>query len=664
MCGIAGVFDYQQQGVSLSPTTLDRMVDALAHRGPNGRGIWSATGISLGHRRLSVLDPTAAGAQPMVYRSPGHCCSGVDFGNRLAGRWSHRSGANPDSMITEPNLVVTYNGEIYNFRDIRRQLERLGHSFDTNCDTEVLLASFAEWGTAAVQRFNGIFAFALFDVRTRLLWLVRDRMGIKPLYFSTQGGVLRFASEVKAILADPQFQRRPNLAGIDAFLSFGFIPAPETGFQDIQQLPPASELIVQDGRITQRNYWKLQMTESKLTQDEAQQEFATRFSKAVRQQLVSDVPIGGFLSGGIDSAAVVHEMTRANEGAGRIRTFSAGFEESTFDERSAAAATAKLLGTDHTELLIKLDLDETVERFLEMNDDPFADSSSLAVYHLCREAAKRVTVALSGDGADEMLAGYSTYSATILAAGYRQLPNWSRSLLKHVVHAIPASNSRYNFQQFASRFVAGAEQPEGRDFGSWRIHFDGSHKSEMVRPHFQLQNPDPVGLYANQYHSAPGAGTRLKKMLHADLTFYLPGDMLVKVDRMSMAHGLEVRVPFLDHELVEFCAALPDAYLSRLPFPKQNKLILRRHLQKELGQNLSKRKKTGFNIPIEKAMRGSLWGRFYDTVSSTRFMQEGPFDVPKLLKHAARHATFELDAGHALFSALVLADWWERWLHG
>ncbi len=442
MCGIAGAFDYQRRGLTINPGHVDRMVDALAHRGPNGRGVWHGDGIALGHRRLSILDPTAAGAQPM----------------RLAAR----------------QLVVTYNGEIYNFRELREELHHAGHHFHTECDTEVLLAAYAEWGTAAVERFNGIFAFALWDGHSERLWLVRDRLGVKPLYYSTQGGLLRFGSEVKAILADPTFQRRPNRAGLDSFLSFGFIPAPETGFEEIRQLPPASELIVEQGRLRIRQYWQLTMGEADYTPEQAQELFAEKFSHAVRRQLVSDVPIGGFLSGGIDSAAVVAEMARAS--TQKVRTFSAGFEDASFDERSAAAETAELIGTEHADLLVKLDVEETVDKFLAQNDDPFADSSSLAVYHLCQAAAQRVTVALSGDGADEMLGGYSTYSATSLAASYRCLPNWSRALVRQVVAAMPASDSRYNIQQFASRFVNGAEQPEGRDLGSWRIHFDGAHK--------------------------------------------------------------------------------------------------------------------------------------------------------------------------------------------
>ena len=628
MCGIVGVYDYQQRQLETPPPVFDQMVDSLAHRGPDGRGVWRRPGLALGHRRLAILDPTPAGAQPMLW--PDH------------------------------DLAVTFNGEIYNFREIHEELTTRGYVLRTNCDTEVILAAYAEWGPAAVERFNGIFAFALWDGRRRRLWLVRDRLGVKPLYYTLQGNQLRFASEPKAILADPTFERRPNWRGLDSFLSFGFIPAPETGFAELQQLPAGHELIIEHGAVTQRQYWTLRMGEEPRSADDALEQFGERFQQAVRRQLVSDVPLGGFLSGGIDSAAVVTEMTRSANTP--VRTFSAGFAAATFDERDAAAATAQLIGTQHSTLEIDLNLEQTVDSYLAQCDDPFADSSSLAVYHLCRVAREQVTVALSGDGADELLAGYPTYSATQLAASYRWLPGWSRKLVQQTVAALPVTESRYSLQQFASRFVLGAEEPEGRDFSSWRVHFREREKQALCRADSPLTGHDPLAQYAACYRDAPGATTRLKRMLHADLAFYLPNDMLVKVDRMSMAHGLEVRVPFLDHEFVEFCANLPGRYLAKLPFPSKNKLILRRHLHQRLGQNVAQRKKTGFNIPIEQAMRTSLWPRLYETLSTTRFMQEGPFDVPKMLDYAAQHVTKKIDAGHALFSALVLADWWQRWL--
>lgn len=428
---------------------------------------------SSGHRRLSVLDPTAAGVQPMRYAAR--------------------------------QLVVTYNGEIYNFRELRQELEAAGHHFATNCDTEVLLAAYAEWGTAAVERFNGISAFALWDERAQRLWLVRDRWGLKPLLFDARGLVaVRQRSQ-----SDPRrsgLHSPPNRAGLDSFLSFGFIPAPETGFEDIRQLPPASEIIIENGRLRLRQYWQLKMGEADYTADEAQELFAEKFSK----QFASNWSVTSHWVAFCRAELIRPRLSpRCSEPAHRRSAHSPGFEDASFDERSAAAETAQLIGTDHSDLLVKLDVEETVDKFLALNDDPFADSSSLAVFHLCQAAAQRVTVALSGDGAVRIAGGDLTDTATTLAASYRRLPNWSRALVRQMVVATAASDSRYNVQQFASRFVAGAEEPEGRDFGSWRIHFNDGHKSNMCRPDSQLLNRIPSASMPITTTSSPCAPQRV-----------------------------------------------------------------------------------------------------------------------------------------------------------
>ncbi len=628
MCGIVGVYDYQRIGRQPDPAVFDAMVDALAHRGPDGRGTWYADGLALGHRRLAVIDPTATGAQPMHDR--------------------------------RANCVVTFNGEIYNYRELRNELSAAGHVFKTDGDTEVLLAAYAEWGTSAVYRLNGIFAFALWDDRRKRLWLVRDRLGVKPLYYSTADGMFRFGSEVQALLADPGFVRRPSRDGINAFLSFGFIPSPLTGFDGLCQLPPAHQMFVKNGRVTTERYWSLSMCDVPLADDEAQRQFAQQFRTAVSRQLVSDVPIGAFLSGGVDSAAIASEMSGLN--CGPVQAFSVGFDQASFDESAAAAETANRIGVELHQAGIDFNLPRTFDEYSAHCAEPFADSSALAVYHLCRFASGNVKVALSGDGADELLGGYSTYRATQLAATYRKLPGWSRRLMRRAVDAWPASDQRYSLQQFASRFVLGAEEGPGRDFASWRVHWRSTDKQRVCRRDFLDGGDDPIELYANQFHVAPGASSLLKRMLFADLTFYLPNDMLAKVDRMSMAHGLEVRVPFLDHKFVEFCARLPSHQLARLRFPTSNKRILRKHLAARVGRDIAGRRKTGFNIPVEAAMRGCLRQRFVDAVNTTRFRQDGPFDVDQLIRTSERHAAFEIDSGHALFSALVLAEWWNRWL--
>ncbi|MGE3313501.1 MAG: asparagine synthase (glutamine-hydrolyzing) [Planctomycetaceae bacterium] len=634
MCGIVGVHDFAGTGAQIPRSTFDGMTDALAHRGPDGRGVWHGDSISLGHRRLAILDPTPDGAQPM------HSADG--------------------------QAVITYNGEIYNFRELRAELERCGHRFRSGTDTEVILAAYREWGTDCVTRLNGIFAFGLWDVARRRLWLVRDRLGVKPLYYTTSGaqegsaGVLRFASELKAILADPGFVRRPSTRGLNAFLSFGYVPAPLTGFDGISQLLPGQQAVVENGRIEISKYWSLSMRTVERSADDALEEFSARFERSVRRQLLSDVPLGAFLSGGIDSAAVA---AAANDSlADALRTFSVRFQEESFDESAQAALTARRVGTQHTEIQGSLDLVANIDRLVEACEGPFADSSSLAVYSLCRETSREVKVALSGDGADELLAGYPTYSASSLAGVYRRAPRWTRQLARGSVGLLKASDRRYNARQFAERFLLGAEEGEGRDFGSWRVHLRDSDKQSLCRPGLFANDDSPIDLYAQHYWDAPEAESRLKRMLYADLSFYLPNDMLVKVDRMSMAHGLEVRVPFLDHELVEFCASLPDRLLATMPLPGKNKLILRRHLRRKLGSEVARRKKRGFNVPVEKGMRNGLVEHFHEAIGQKNFVEEGPFDTQALHEFAARHARREIDAGHALFTVLMLARWWDKWL--
>ncbi len=628
MCGIVGVFDFSGTGRHVDPQVFDKMVDSLAHRGPNGRGTWHADGLSLGHRRLAVLDPTPDGAQPMV---------------------SH-----------DKQVVLTYNGEIYNFRELRQELAQAGHCFRTGTDTEVILAAYRAWGTDCVDRFNGIFAFALWDVPRRRLWLVRDRLGVKPLYYSLAGGTLRFASEIKALLADPAFERRPSREGLNAYLSFGYVPAPLSGFDGVLQLLPGHEAIVENGTLTTRRYWSLSMHTVPRSLEAAREEFSERFRTAVRRQLVSDVPLGAFLSGGIDSAAVASAASDLTPQG--VRTFSVRFDEDSFDEGPQAAETALLIGARHEEIRLDLDMAAGVDTLVDACEGPFADASSIAVLSLCRETARSVTVALSGDGADELLAGYATYSAGTLARPYRMLPAWMRRLARRAVTRLDASDVRYSRRQFAERFVLGAEEGEGRDLASWRVHLRDGDKRVLCKPRYFDGDVDPLDLYARHYREAREADCRLKRMLYADLTFYLPNDMLVKVDRMSMAHGLEVRVPFLDHELVEFCASLPPQFLAQPPFPGRNKLILRNHLRTRLGAGVADRKKRGFNVPVEKGMRNGLVRQFRDAVSQSAFAQDGPFEATRLLEFADRHARREIDAGHALFSVLMLARWWDRWL--
>lgn len=626
MCGLVGVVDLEERGRVPAPEVFDRMVDALERRGPDGRGVSREGSVALGHRRLAVLDPSAAGAQPM--------------------RHPTRS------------VVVTYNGEIYNFRELRSDLEGRGHRFTTRTDTEVLLAAYLEWGTRAIERLNGIFAFALWDAAYKRLWLARDPLGVKPLFYRLRAGVVSFASELKALLEDPSFERVPNLEAIDGYLSLAYVPAPLTAFEGVLQLPPAHQLVLEAGQpAAPERYWRPTLTERRISTTAAREELGARLRHAVERQMVSDVPLGGFLSGGLDSAALVAEMVKlAGE---RVKTFSIGFHEASFDESGDAERTASLLGSEHHAERLTLDLAREVERFAAHSDDLFADSSVLAVDHLCALARRHVTVSLSGDGADELLAGYPTYLATYLSGAWRRAPARLRRLARRAVERLPPSDARYNKRDFGLRFLDGSESGPGRDHASWRRYLSEVDKDALVRREGRRRS-DVIGRYAAALDEAGDDATLLKRMLYADLTFYLPSDMLVKVDRASMRHGLEVRVPFLDTELVDFCLSLPTPLL--LGYVGRPKHLLREHLRANGASEVARRKKRGFNVPIGAALKGPLGALLLDALASEPFRSSGPIDPHAAERLYREHVTGRTDAAAQLYVVLVLALWWRRWL--
>ncbi len=621
MCGIVGVVDLRGDRRLPDPACFDRMVDSLARRGPDGRGVWRADDVLLGHRRLAILDPSAAADQPM-----------------------HRDGA-----------VVVFNGEIYNFRALRSELERLGHTFSTSGDTEVLLAAWKSWGERCVERLNGIFAFVVVDGPR--VFLARDHIGIKPLFYRLHEGLLWFGSELKSILADPRVPRRPSPEAIDCFLTQAWVPSPLTPFEGIEQLPPAStlSLTLESSSLSRSKiYWRPATGERRISLKDAVVELGARLDDAVTAQMVSDVPLGAFLSGGLDSASVVAAMRKR----GPVRSFSMGFAQGSFDESSDAAHTAHILGSDHHKDVVDLELERCILNVADTNDDLLADASLLAVDRLCALTRRHVTVALSGDGADEILAGYPTYAATHVAQAWRQVPSPLRALVNAGAAHLPVSVERYNLRDFALRFLSGAERGPGNDFASWRIYFDDDVRRRLLRPAFAAEGR-AIARYAAAVNDAP-AETLLKKLLVADLTHYLPGDMLVKVDRASMRHGLEVRVPFLDPRFVDFALSLPSHLL--LSPTGTTKRVLRAHVEQQVSRRIGRGKKRGFNVPVSAALRGPLVPLFLDAITAEPFRSEGPIDVDVLLLLLEEHRSGRHDWGYPLYAALVLALWWQRFV--
>ena len=624
MCGIAGIFHYRDPSARICQTTLDRMTDAIAHRGPDGRGTAIIDNVGLGHQRLAILDPSIRGAQPLT---------------SISGR-----------------TTIVYNGEVYNFRELRKELESNGFAFRTTTDTEVLASAYEYWGEDAFLRFNGIFAFALWDRATRALYLVRDRFGVKPLYVQEDGTTLRFASELKAILADPAVSRRPDWAGLRGVLELGYAPAPHTCFEGIRQLEPATVVRYEASGMREWRTWTPVLrpaTDMKL--GDALERFDEVLDTAIHRQMVSDVPIGAFLSGGLDSTRVVEGMSRADRT--RTKAFTVGFTVPEFDESPLAADSARYLNVDHATEIVALDVAETALRVSQVCDDPFADSSGLAMFHLCRMARTRVKVVLAGDGADELLAGYGTYKVERYASIIRSLPAWltNRALLP-VAERFPVSDTPYSLHQVMRRLLLSGQQPTARTHASWRRCLYDADEDMLMTDEGLLclrSAPDPIEAYAEAYTRWPDDTTTLRRMMAADLTYHLPNDMLVKVDRMSMAHGLEVRVPMLDHDFVDFTLTLPD-HLVR-GGTEGSKRLLKLSLQRRLPAFNTKRKKTGLLVPVSLAFRGSLGSLLADSVGTT-----SPFDPDAVLRLLGRHRRREVDASFELYAILMVSLWWNR----
>jgi asparagine synthase (glutamine-hydrolysing) len=609
------------------------MTESLAHRGPEDAGVYRGERIALGHRRLSILDVSAAGRQPM----------------------SDESGA----------LWIVYNGEIYNFRELRRELESCGCRFRTQTDTEVILHAYRQWGLEAVHRFNGMFAFAIWDEAERRLWLVRDPIGIKPLFYSESRGVLRFGSEIKAILADPAVPRAPDLRGLDAFLTFGYTPAPHTGFAAVRQLLPGHQLIVQDERLAISRYYRLPYPDRPPAPEPLEmviERFRGELLAAVRRQMVSDVPLGAFLSGGVDSSSVVWGMRQASEE--KPQAFCAGFEETSFDETPFARQVADVLGIDLHSRLLSADAAALLPVLVSHAEEPLADNSMIPLYLLSAFARERVKVALSGDGGDELLAGYITYKASRFASWYRLLPGpLRRGVVRPLVESLPASQTKYGAAMLARRFVEGVENPPLADHCSWRQIISPREKARLYLPEMQsaVESFDPIAEYAATGDDCPDWLSPLERRMHVDLAFHLPNDMLVKVDRMSMAHGLEVRVPLLDLELVKTCLSLPPEYKLRRG---TGKYILKQCLQGVLPPPVLHRKKAGFLIPLEKWLRGPLLPLLRDGSFLSLLQEIGSLSPQRVGTMVEEHASGRRDHAYPLFTLLVLAAWWRRWISG
>jgi asparagine synthase (glutamine-hydrolysing) len=610
---------------------LERMNRVLAHRGPDDAGIMCAGPVGLAHRRLSIIDVSPAGHQPMT---------------------------NEDGTIW-----IVFNGEIYNFQDLRPDLERRGHRFRSRSDTEVILHLYEEHGTDCLRFFRGMFAFAIWDGLRRQLFLARDRLGKKPLCYQQDAGAFRFASEVKAVLQDPAVEVRPDPAGIADYLTYGYMPGPASAFLGVRRLPPAHYLICRDGRVEITRYWRLRRDRKEVRPEaEWSEEIVARLEEAVRLRLISDVPLGAFLSGGIDSGAVVAMMSRLSGGS--VKTFCIGFEEPEYDELRFSRQVAERFGTDHHELVVRPDAAAILPKLAWHYDEPFADSSAVPTYYVAQMTRQHVTVALNGDGGDESFGGYDRYVASNLAASVDRLPGAGllRGGIRRWLPFWPRGGGRTSLRSRGHRFLEGlAETPERR-YARWLCHFTGNRKDGLCTPEFRRAagGADELEALLSAYREAD-APDLADAAMGVDAALYLPDDLLVKVDIASMAHSLEARSPFLDHEFMEFAARIPADLKVR---GRCKKYILKQALRGLLPGTILDRPKMGFGVPIEHWLRHELRDQAREALLGGPCLARGYFRREPLERMFTEHIQGKADWRDLLWNLLMLEMWHRTYVDG
>ena len=625
MCGIVGALSLK--GTRLDDAVIASMRQQILHRGPDDQGIYLNANLGLGHTRLSIIDLSPLGHQPM----------------------SNESG----------DTWVVYNGEIYNFEEVRKELEKLGRQFRSKTDTEVIIHAYEQWGEKLVARLNGMFAFALWDGRRRKLWLVRDRLGVKPLFYYLDQNYLVFASEVKSILKFPGMDRQLDWQAISDFLSMNYITPPRTPFLKIKALPPAHYLTYQNGRSSLFQYWDVQFHSREVRNEQEYVEaIEDNLKCCVKRRLVADVPLGAFLSGGLDSSSVVYFMREFLTGT--LKTFNVSFSESSYDETKFAKLLAKKLNTTHFEVRCgPHDLKTHFDELVLHSDCLSADNSNLAVYLVSKLAREHVKVVLTGDGGDETFGGYPTYQADLLAYYYRKLPPVVRtSLLKRLIDLLPRSDKKLSWEFRLKRFVEGAEHSPAKAHYWWRIVFDDSQKREVLRqdcfPLLQLR--DSSESYAHHYNMAEGAEA-LEKSFYSDIKVFLAGSILSKVDTMTMAHSLEGRSPFLDYELVEALAKVPVSLKIRA---SDTKYLLKRIMAEKLPAEIIRRKKSGFNLPLGKWFREDLKDFVDEVLSQESVNSLGFLNWEFVDKLKQEHFSGNRNHDYRLWGLMNLVRWYQQ----
>ena len=625
MCGIVGIVRNDKRDVDQA--LVARMCAAIRHRGPDDDGFYFEGAVGLGMRRLSIID-LKSGKQPIH--------------NQDRTAW------------------IVFNGEIYNYRELRAELEKLGHTFYTNSDTEAIVHAYDQYGADCPNHLRGMFAFAIWDSRKQELFLARDRVGKKPLLYAQVNGQLIFGSEFSALLLHPQVSRDIDAAALHHYLSFMCVPAPLTAYRAIRKLEPGHSLRWRAGEIQLERYWQPDFSKKiDISEREAGERTIEILRDAVKVRLMSEVPLGAFLSGGIDSSAVVALMSE--ESSAPVKTFSIGFEEQDFSELHHARRVAEHVGADHHEFIVRPDALEVLPLLVEHYGEPYADSSAIPTYYVARETRKHVTVALNGDGGDESFAGYKRYAAMRLAERYHRIPALLReSVVRQAIELIPSSETKRGRIRDVKRFIQAASLPKVERYLRWVSVFDSEAKQDLYTEDFRQQTRGlaAAGTLDPWFAHANGSGI-VDAALLADLMTYLPNDLLVKVDIATMANSLEARSPFLDHHVIEFAASLPEQFKLR---GLTTKYLLKRMLKQLLPAENLDRRKMGFGVPIGHWLRGKLQPFLRETLLAEASLARGIFRPEAVRQLVELHTRGERDYPHQLWTLLMLELWFQRFI--
>ncbi len=649
MCGICGSIDFNNK--SIRPEPIKRMCDILAHRGPDDEGMVYIRGnqcfekgdffelppsqngfeVAFGHRRLSIIDLSKAAHQPMC---------------------------NEDGSVW-----IVFNGEIYNFQDLRRGLEKSGHRFKSHSDTEVIIHAYEEWDVDCLSRFRGMFAFAIWDSNMKRLFLARDRLGKKPLVYFFQNGHFAFASEIKALLQVPGVDRKVNGYAIHHYLTYQYVPSPETIFEGIKKLPPAHYLLYDyNGNIRIEHYWKLKFNSSHQTHTDLQEledRIRTELEESVKLRLISDVPLGAFLSGGIDSSLVVGIMAKLS--GKPVKTFSIGFEEKEFDELPYARIVSDHFATEHHEFIVKPDAIEILPKLVWHYNEPFADSSAIPTYYVANLTKDFVKVVLTGDAGDENFGGYPRYLRSQWVARFTKIPEkFRKDLLPNFLRMLSGFHWREKTLNRLADFIESLSADQARNYAEQIKIFNAKEKEDIYTEDFRkkVEKINPLDFVLKKFEES-GTENLLEQLLYVDINSYLPEDLLVKMDIATMANSLEARVPFLDHKFMELVAGIPPHLKLK---GTKAKFILKTAFKDLLPDPIFKRKKMGFGVPVSRWFKKELKEYVYEILMDSRTLNRGYFRREGIERLLDEHIASRYDHSAKIWALLILEIWFRVYI--